>query len=82
MRYIRLAVEEAHLARVPNQLVADSSAEDHGLGDEEQASEGTDVNEFASVGAGGIMGFSGPLGGGKAENPTASVGQRKKRRKK
>jgi hypothetical protein len=84
MRYLRLAIREAYLSRVSNQLVSvsDSSAEQCS-GTEEQGQEEleTDVNEFAGVGTGGIMGFSGPLGGGNADHPTASVGKRKKRRK-
>lgn len=60
-QYIRLMVEEAHLARVPNQLVSDDGHEG-----EEQPEEG--VNEFAACGggnalaAGGIQGFSAPFG--------------------
>ena len=55
-RYIRLMVEEAHLARVPNQLVSSDTS------DAGQEDEGTteDVNEFSGVG--GIMGYTGPLG--------------------
>lgn len=66
-----MAVAEAHLARVPNQLVSD---------DEDKAEE-EDVNEFAaagggnSVGSGEIMGFSAPLGAGPNK-------RKKKRRKK
>lgn len=52
-RYIRLAVREAHLARVPNQLVT---------ADVEERSEDEAVDEFAGVGAGGVSGFTGPLG--------------------
>lgn len=64
--YIRLAVKEAHLARVPNQLVSD-----HGHEGEED--EDADVNEFAAVGggnalgSGNVMGFSGPLGVGSSK---------------
>lgn len=54
--YIRLAVKEAHLARVPNQLVSDSGHE----GEEDGSEEG--VNEFSGVAGGGLQGFSGPLG--------------------
>lgn len=75
MSYLRLAVREAHLARVPNQLIsADSGSE----GEEDHEDVGEDVNEFSGCGA--AMGFSGPLGGGNAEHPTASVGQRKRRK--
>lgn len=72
MHYLRLAVREAHLARVPNQLVSDSGQE----GDEDVDQ---DVNEFSGVGA--IMGYSGPLGGESAEHPTASVGKKRKHRR-
>jgi len=72
--YLRLAVQEAHLARVPNQLIS---------ADEENADEGDeDVNEFCGVGSAGasssgnMMGFSGPLGGG------SSFPKRKKKRTK
>ena len=55
-----MAIFEAHLARVPNQLVSDDSQDG-----EEEANQ--DVNEFAgagggnSVGSGNIMGYSGGL---------------------
>lgn len=53
--YIREAVKEAHLARVPDQLVSTDSEEGRSdIGDSE------DVNEFSGVG--GIMGYTGPLG--------------------
>jgi hypothetical protein len=54
VRYIRAAVAEAKLARVPNQLMA---PEEEG-GKEDEAVE--DVNEFSGVGA--IAGYTGPLG--------------------
>jgi hypothetical protein len=63
-RYIRLAVKEAHLARVPDQLVSTGEHEEEG----DEGEEG--VNEFAAAGgggnalaAGGIQGFTAPLGG-------------------
>ena len=55
MRYIRMAVAEAKLARVPNQLVEPDSAE----GDRNEDEAG-DVNEFSGVGS--IAGYTGPLG--------------------
>ena len=65
VRYIRLAVEEAHLARVPNQLVSDN-------GHEGEENKDADVQEFAAAGgagnalaSGNVMGFSAPLGAGK-----------------
>jgi hypothetical protein len=73
MTYLRLAVQEAHLARVPNQLVSDGGHEG-----EEDEDVGQDVNEFSGCGA--AMGYTGPLGGGKGSHPTASVGQRKHRK--
>lgn len=51
--YIREAVKEAHLARVPNQLLPADSVE--GERDEDEV-----VDEFAGVG--GIAGYTGPLG--------------------
>jgi hypothetical protein len=68
-QYIRMTVREAHLARVPNQLVSTSGHE--GETDEGDA----DVNEFAAagaggantLGAGGVMGYSGPLGAGSSK---------------
>jgi hypothetical protein len=55
--YIRMAVAEAHLARVPNQLVSDNGEE----GSEDAGQE--DVNEFSGAGAGGgLQGFTAPLG--------------------
>lgn len=55
MRYIRMAVAEAKLARVPNQFVEPDSAE----GDRNEDVAG-DVNEFSGVGS--IAGYTGPLG--------------------
>jgi hypothetical protein len=52
VRYIREVVE-AHLARVPNQLVSDGRQEGDG-----EADEGMD--EFAGVG--GISGYTAPAG--------------------
>lgn len=54
--YIRAAVAEAKLARVPNQLMAPEK-EDGGQDDDEAVE---NVNEFSGVGA--IAGYSGPLG--------------------
>lgn len=56
VEYIRLALREAALARVPQQLV--TTEEDDG----KEGTEGTegDVNEFS--GAGAVAGFTGPLG--------------------
>lgn len=76
MRYLRLAVREAHLARVPNQLVSADSGSEEGDSEDQQ-----ELDEFCGVGGGGIVGYNGPLGGGKAEHPTASAGQKRKRRK-
>lgn len=76
MRYLRLAVREAHLARVPNQFVSDNGQS----GQEEQGSEEEqhELDEFSGVGGGNIVGFTGPLGGKDAKHPTASVGKRRK----
>lgn len=57
MRYIRLALAEAHLARVPQQLVTPDSTEN---GQEEDESATENVNEFSGVGA--IAGYTAPLG--------------------
>lgn len=62
--YIRLAVNEVHLARVPDQLVS------AGTEDQQEA----DVNEFSAVGGGSIMGYSGTLG----QAPKAKKSKRKK----
>ena len=53
VRYLRMAVAEAKLARVPNQLVEPDSERD-----KDEAAE--DVNEFSGVGS--IAGYGGPLG--------------------
>ena len=74
--YIREAVKEAHLARVPNQLVSTGGhegEEDDGDADGSQSERtaSADVNEFAAGGGGNalatgnVMGFSGPLGAPK-----------------
>lgn len=68
VKYLRLAVQEAHLARVPNQLVSDTEQ-----GQSEEDNDQTDVNEFAAAGGGGgvslssgnVMGHTAPLGAGK-----------------
>ena len=65
MRYIRLALEEARLARVPQQLLSPDA-------DSEDGSEDEDVNEYSGVGA--IVGYSAPLG----VNPDA-LGRQKNR---
>lgn len=56
MRYIALALQEAHDARVPQQLVGEP---DEGPQEDEGAE---DVREFSAVGAGSISGFTAPLG--------------------
>ena len=65
--YLRLAIKEAHLARVPNQLVSDD-------GHEGEENDDEDVNEFCgaggganTLGSGNVMGFSGPLGAGSSK---------------
>lgn len=55
-RYIRLALAEAHLARVPQQLLSPDQETDNR--DEDEGEE--DVNEFSGVGS--IVGYSAPLG--------------------
>jgi hypothetical protein len=54
VKYIRQVVE-AHLARVPNQLVSDDKQEGSDSGDEDEG-----MDEFAGVG--GIAGYTAPLG--------------------
>ena len=46
MHFIRIAVREAYAARVPNQLVSDGTQDD----------QEDDVNEFAAIGAGSVVG--------------------------
>lgn len=53
-----MAIAEAKLARVPNQLVSPDSEENGQEDSDEEAVEG--VNEFSCVGS--IAGYSGPLG--------------------
>jgi len=62
--YIRLAVREAHLARVPNQLVSDSGSEE--VGSDEDQDEGNDVNEISGCSA--AVGYTGPLGNDQRKN--------------
>lgn len=71
VRYIREAIVEAGLARVPNQLIAPDEKEESG--NENETIE--NVNEFSGVGA--IAGYSGPLG----INPD-KLGRKKNSRKK
>jgi hypothetical protein len=71
-RFIRMAVMEAHLARVPNQLVSTSGHEG-----EDEAEQGDSVQEFSGVGGGGLQGFSGPLGAGS----NARKGGKKRKQK-
>lgn len=70
-RYIKEAVAEAKLARVPNQLISPDEKEESGNEDETVEN----VNEFSGVGA--IAGYSGPLG----VNPD-KLGRKKNSRKK
>lgn len=70
-RYIRLALAEAHLARVPQQLLSPDQETDNR--DEDEGEE--DVNEFSGVGS--IVGYSVPLG----MDPDR-LGRQKNRRKK
>ena len=58
MRYIRLAVDEARDARVPQQLVTADSDKDSGKDDSQEADQ--NVSEFSGVGS--IAGYSAPLG--------------------
>ena len=58
MNYILAALAEAHLARVPNQLIEPDQNVDNGNEDEVE-----EVNEFSGMGGGSVMGYSGPLGG-------------------
>lgn len=51
-RYLRLVIEQAHMARVPNQLVEPDGEE----GDDEAEA----VDEFS--GAGAVAGYTAPLG--------------------
>lgn len=57
VEYIRLALAESGLARVPNQLLS-PNAESEQEEDKEDGIE--DVQEFSGVGA--IVGYSAPLG--------------------
>lgn len=57
MRYIRLALEEARLARVPQQLISPDSDESDS---KTEIGKDENVNEFSGVGA--IVGYSAPLG--------------------
>jgi hypothetical protein len=75
MRYLRLAVQEAHLVRVPNQLVSDDGQEGQDDSDDQ-----TELDEFCGVGGGNVVGYNGLLGGGKAKHPRASVDPRKRRK--
>lgn len=75
MRYIRLVIE-AHLARVPNQLI--STDADSGNDEDENLEQ--ELDEFCGIGGGGIVGFNGPLGSDKVEHPMASVGKKRKRK--
>jgi len=59
VRYIRLAVDEARDARVPQQLVTADSEKNSGKNDDSQEAD-QDVNEFSGVGS--IAGYSAPLG--------------------
>jgi hypothetical protein len=55
VRYIKLALAEAHLARVPQQLLSPTDS------DEDKDDEGTEeVNEFS--GCGSVAGYVAPLG--------------------
>jgi hypothetical protein len=71
VRYVRMVLESARDARVPNQLIEpDTGSEDGKKRDEVE-----DVNEFSGVGA--VAGYTAPLGA----NPDA-MGRRKNAGKK
>jgi hypothetical protein len=54
MRYVKMVLESAKDARVPNQLVGNEESES------DKKDKKQDVDEFSGVGA--IAGFTGPLG--------------------
>jgi len=61
-QYIRMVLENRD-AHVPDQLMnepGDNSKKDKGEDKEKDESDG--INEFCGAGAGGVMGFSAPLG--------------------
>jgi hypothetical protein len=70
-KFIKLAIEEAHSARVPQQLLQPSDKEEGQGSDEEQ-----DVQEFSGVGA--VAGFTAPLGSGPFGDAKASSKRKKK----
>ena len=58
MNFIRMALAEQHLARVPNQLIEPDQNMDAGNKEDEVE----EVNEFCAMAGGGVAGFSAPLG--------------------
>ena len=58
VRYIQMALAEAPLARVPNQLVSPDAENGDGSADSDE--EKDNVQEFSGVGA--IAGYTAPLG--------------------
>lgn len=60
--YIRLALQEAQQARVPNQLLGTDEP------NEDEPSEEEGVNELNAVCAGGLMGHVGPKSGKRKED--------------
>ena len=60
VRYIREAVAEAKLARVPNQLLAPKAEKGEEDDGEDDGEADESVNEFSGVGS--IAGYTAPLG--------------------
>lgn len=55
MRYVKMVLESAKDARIPNQLVGNEDSET-----DKKKKEKQDIDEFSGVGA--VMGYSAPLG--------------------
>ena len=53
-KFIRLAIAESALARVPNQLISPDESE--------ESDDGEEANEACGMGGGGVMGYTAPLG--------------------
>lgn len=78
MQYIRMAMTEGDIARVPNQLLEPGDKKNKAEEESHGSEEADEVVEFSSIGGGNIMGYNLPLG----MDPDAAGRQKNRPRRK